>query len=114
MVNYSTRITSETPEGRSATFRVQLLFFFFFEKCGLNCCTISGYISFEKKLFLSRLGMPPLEAFFSHERKEKKRKQALRASLSVATPTNQSFRVCKVILATPEVAIVVREADLSK
>ena len=43
----SCKETSKTPEGRSATFRVQFFF-------GLNCCTISGNNSYKK--FVSRLG----------------------------------------------------------
>ena len=41
--NCDKKTTSKTPEGRSATFRVQVFFSIFY---GLNCCTISRNISF--------------------------------------------------------------------
>ena len=55
--------TSETLEGRSATFRVQGFVFFFFI-VGLNCRTISCDISLKKSFFLSRLGRYTLQASF--------------------------------------------------
>ena len=61
--------TSRTPEGRSATFRVQGLRFvfssLFFNIFGLNCCTIYGNISHDKINFLSSLGKVHLGALFS-------------------------------------------------
>ena len=68
--------TSKTPEGRSATFRVQGLvfppfftfFFFFFSDFlgALNCCTICCNIPYQKTKFLSRFGRggTPLKPFF--------------------------------------------------
>ena len=42
-----TLTTSETPEGRSATLRVQGLVLFF----DISCCTISCYVSIKKTFF---------------------------------------------------------------
>ena len=67
--------TSKTLEGRSATFRVRGLGFvslFFSLGCsksdffGLNCCTISCKLFFQKQKikFLSRLGEHPLRPSF--------------------------------------------------
>ena len=56
----SNRLTSMTPEGRSATSWVQGLGFSlsFFDR---NCCTISCSVSFTKINVLSRLGRYTLE-----------------------------------------------------
>ena len=83
--------TSKTPEGHGATFRVPGWFFdfswmFFPKNFGLNCCTIYCNITYLGG------GTTWRPLFF-----EKKRKQALRASQSVATPT-KVFEFVKFIL----------------
>ena len=105
-----------------------IVFFSFFFSCSslgcstfdffaLNCCTISGNVSDLKNLllFLSHLeGLFSfffLSLFFFQKKRVcpnclRGRRAALRASRSVATPTNKSFRVCKVNLAPLKVAII--------